>query len=766
MEIQDYEILEALSDKGTAKVFRAKNLQSHTQVALKVIEIVDADTRRQAENLQACSRALQCQPHPNVCSVLDTGSGDGHVFVAYELLESRDLLDGLASGLGQSQIRHIFVGLAKAIKHLEELGIVHGDIKPANILLRANYEPVLIDLAGGLFNDGNLLVSTLTPGYCSPEAQRRNPVDARTDVYSLGVVFYRTLVGDVPWKDVAGVGRTATEEDIVPRVSEEYESLQPILDAALSYDREQRQLSLDVLNAAIDDIAQAGQTPSVVVRTDLVSSQELSYIALGTERLRATRADTSFGGKKSLLYKAIALLGPLVLVFAGWLGYVERTLVQEFFSGLGIVEHPEFEQRWRTAQALRSDANQTLSAITAAYNRVLEVAPDHQGTKQAIEDVRSEWKVQIDDYIAANAMSLAQARLNELVRVYPNDEAIDGYVRSLNRMRRADRLLDDTRILQEQSGTDDSSAFKAMILAFKEIVRQFPGSPQSEEALSRLNSMSERLARLSLIAIEQQNLTRAQELLDLAMDASTATADVESAQEELMQAQSLQEEIETNLQNAGLRRNEQKLLMPPDDNAYSLFRKVLALDPDNQVALDGLDEVEAQINLKVIDLVYERNFEEVDRLVDAARSQGVSQDLIDEMEAIRASELMRIAQAEELFDEASRLFDLGYITMPESANALQQLELAQQQDPKNQQVKNLLRLCAERLAAVALDAYEAGVIDAALEYLDAALATGIARPEWKDWRSEWSSQGNQLIPENATLGTGPESTSAERLGGE
>lgn len=766
MNIHGYEVLELLSERGATRVFRAKNLHTHTQVALKVADVVDADTRTRAESLRLCADALRSKPHPNICTVLDVGSGDGYVYVAYEWLEPHNLLDGLVDGLRLSQIRRVFIGLAQAIRHLESLSLVHGDIKPSNILLRAKQEPVLIDVCGGHFGDGNLSISTLTPGYCSPEAQSRNPVDARTDVYSLGVVFYRTLVGDVPWKDGAGVGRTATEEDIVPHIAEEYESFQSVLEAALAYDREQRQLDLEALRAAFDDTGHAAHPPSLVVRTDLVSSHEIATVSHGTDRMRAARTDLSLSGRQRFLYSAAALLLPVIVVFGGWFAYVERNLVQEFFSGLGIVEHPEFEQRWRTAQALRSDANQTLSAITAAYSRVLEVAPDHQGANQAIDDVRREWKTQIEDYISSNSIPLAQSRLDELVRVYPADEAIDGYVRSLNRMRRADRLLHDTRSLQEQSTLDDRSALTATIQAYKEIVRQFPGFPQSEEALSRLNSMAKRLADLSKSAVEQQDFARAEELMNFALDAGEASADVLSAQEELMEALSLQEEIEDNLQSAVQRRTEQKLLLPPEDNAYSFFRKVLSLDPDNQLAQDGLDEVEAQINLKVIDLLFERNFDQVDELVNAARSQEVAPDLIDEMEALREAELMHIALAKELYDEAVNLFGLGYITKPAEANALQKLRLARQQDPQNLDVKSLIGRCAERLAKVAQDAYEAGVVDVALEYLDAALSTGSTQPEWEDWRATWALEESQVRDDSAAIRAERGNDPVEHLVGE
>ena len=738
MRIHGYEIQETLATRGAAKVFRAVNRESEAQVALKIIDIVDESTRIQAANLYESARLIYDNPHPNICPVVEFGRREDEAFVAYSWQEPFDLLDGLARGMDLSQIKRVFVGLTRALNHLERLSLVHGDIKPQNILLRDNAEPILVDVTGGSIADGELRVSTLTRGYCSPEAWNGEPVDSRTDVYSLGVVLYRSLAGDVPWTDDTGVGRTATDEDIVPRLAGEYEPIQPVLDSALSYDRTERNLNLDVLSVAFDTIGETLGTPSVIVRSDLVSSEEIANVSPRIDHLTGTRTRHTFGGRKRALYNALAALGPLFVVTALWIGYIERESIQEVFSGLGIVEHPEFEQRWRTAQALRSDANQTLSAITAAYNRVLEIAPNHQGAGQAIEDVLVQWKDQIGQYIYDNELPLAQTRINELMRVYPNDDDIDGYLKIVNRMRWSDRLLDDTRRLQERTGIEDIAASRAAIRTYKEIVNQSPaGSPQREEALSELTSLSESLVNQALVAKEDRNFSRAEELLDLANDAVSASANIDSAREELSFAKTRQQEIDTNLQGAALHQQEGRLLLPPEDNAFVLFTKVLELDPDNQVAIKGLADVELQVRLKLFDQLKYRDFEAVNELIDAAKSQEVDPEVVVEMETVLQSELSKIDDAKELLVEATRFYRLGYISKPENANALHRLQEARELDPLSTQITDLIRQCAERLASVAEDAYRAGMSGAAREYLDAALSTGTSNQEWEIWRQEW-----------------------------
>lgn len=736
MEISGYKILETLSSRASTSVFLALDEQSDQRVALKVISVEDEGTRTQSENLLACARTLRANPHPNLCRVLDEGQEGNNTYVAYEWLGSFNLTQALIEGISLAQIKGIFVRLVQAVQHLESNGLVHGDIKPENILLRDNLEPILIDVSGGSFESGNLRPTVITPGYSSPESVRGTSVDTRSDIYSLGIVIYRTLCGDVPWIDETGVGRTSTQEDTVPRLSVDYLALQPVIDACLTFEPSERKLDLEVLNKAFDDISATTIQSSSIVRSDLVGSEELAVVDLGGDR-RTSSGFATFSTRRRTVYFAATFLGPIVLIAGIWIGYVERNAIQEFFSSLGIVEHPEFEERWRTAEALHSDANQTLSAITTAYNRVLEVAPNHQATRRAIEDVRNAWKTQISQFIESNDLTLAESRLDELALVYPNDEGIDDLSQQLYRMRRADRLMDDTRRLQELRGIEDQETLTVIIHAYKQIVRQHPDHPESEEAQSQLNMLSKSIADMSLEATKRGNLPLARDLLGLAVEASPASADLRSAQEELQQAQSLQEEIEGTLQVAASHRQDGNLVSPVDENAYASFQRVLELDPENQVAINGLAEVQANVMLNLIELMDQRSLVEAANLIDAARTQGVARESLEELEALHAEELGRIAQAQDLYDEAVDLYEKGYITRPDQANALSKLSQAQVLDPRNLMVQSLIDQCAVRAAEVAKDAYEAGMTENARLYLNYALSIENPKPEWQTWHKDW-----------------------------
>ncbi len=736
MKISGYKILETLSTRASTSVFLALDERNGRKVALKITSVEDEGARRQAENLLACAKTLKADPHPNLCQVLDEGQEGNNTYVAYEWLGSFDLTQALVAGMSLAQIKGIFVRLALAVQHLESNGLVHGDIKPENILLRDNLEPILIDISGGSFASGNLRPTLITPGYSSPESVRGTSLDSHTDIYSLGIVLYRTLCGEVPWIDESGIGRASTQEDTVPRLPVDYRALQAVIDACLSFEPRDRELDPEVLNKAFDDVVATTIQPSSIVRSDLVGSRELAVVNFGGDR-RASSGIATFSPRRRAVYFAATLLGPIVLIAGVWIGYVERNAIQEFFSGLGIVEHPEFEERWRTAEALQSDANQTLSAITTAYNRVLEVAPNHQAARRAIDDVRNAWKLQISQFIESNNLTLAQSRLNELQRVYPSDEGIDDLSQQLYRMRRADRLMDDTRRLQELRGIEDQESRTVIVLAYKQLLRQHPDHPESEEWQYQLNLISKSIAEMSLEATKRGDLPLAGELLGEAIEANPASADLRSAQEELRQAQSLQEEIEGTLQVAATHRQDGSLVSPLDENAYASFQRVLELDPENQVAINGLAEVEANVMLNLIALMDQRSLDEATELIDAARAQGVSQESLEELEALQTEELGRIAQARDLYDEAVELYEQGYITRPDEANALFKLSQAQLLDPRNVMVQSLIDQCADRIAKVARDAYEAGMTEDALWYLDFALSVENPNSEWQSWHEDW-----------------------------
>jgi eukaryotic-like serine/threonine-protein kinase len=214
-----YEIIEEIGRGGMATVYRAvqKNLQR--PVALKVIHqnlVHDSEfVARFHREAQVCA-SLQ---HPNIVTVYDEGEVSGVHFMAMELLDGHDL-HHIIRQQGQLTIEQTLAWIApvaKALEYAHSRGIIHRDIKNSNILIAGtsagfdsaqpktlSARPVLMDFGIAHAASGTRLTQTGlvigTPEYMSPEQAEGKPIDHRTDIYSLGIVLYECLTGQVPFK--------------------------------------------------------------------------------------------------------------------------------------------------------------------------------------------------------------------------------------------------------------------------------------------------------------------------------------------------------------------------------------------------------------------------------------------------------------------------------------------------------------------------------------------------------------------------------------
>jgi serine/threonine protein kinase len=203
-----YRLCGYLGRGGFADVYVAHDEQLERSVAVKVLRLDRESTAGSViDQVMLEARFYSRLNHPRIVSVHDVGEQDGYGYIVTDLVEGPSLRDWLVKNRPTwQQAVQIAADVADALHYVHERGIVHRDVKPANILLTKDLRGVLADMGLAVSASGTDLHPGRvvgTHGYVSPEQARGEAVDGRTDIYSLGAVLYEMLTGQPPF----GAGR-------------------------------------------------------------------------------------------------------------------------------------------------------------------------------------------------------------------------------------------------------------------------------------------------------------------------------------------------------------------------------------------------------------------------------------------------------------------------------------------------------------------------------------------------------------------------------
>ena len=201
-KIGRYKILGELGRGAMGIVYKAEDPNLDRVVALKTI-ILDEDSDGRDEYQKRFVREAKAAGklnHPNIVTTFDCGDHDGMPYIAMELLEGTDLRSKLMKeGVSALQAVEIARQVAEGLAYAHERGVVHRDIKPGNIMLDADGRAKIMDFGLARMRAADHKTSTGmvlgTPRYMSPEQISGQPVDSRSDIFSLGIVIYEMLTG-------------------------------------------------------------------------------------------------------------------------------------------------------------------------------------------------------------------------------------------------------------------------------------------------------------------------------------------------------------------------------------------------------------------------------------------------------------------------------------------------------------------------------------------------------------------------------------------
>ncbi len=248
----DFEIVRKLASGGMGSVYVALQLGLQREVALKVLKPDPHGDPRDIQRFQSEARAVAALDHPHVVKVLSIGTDaeTDMLYFAMELIDGCTLKDRLAEGaMSYREILKVSLSVAKALQAAASKDLVHRDVKPGNIMIDSNGLVKILDF--GLVKSQRVeqhLTRTGTvigtPDYFSPEQAAARPLDARSDLYSLGIVLYEMLGGGRPFAADSTAGMVFLHTFGLPRPLARFRKLpkgfQQILDKLLAKDPDLR----------------------------------------------------------------------------------------------------------------------------------------------------------------------------------------------------------------------------------------------------------------------------------------------------------------------------------------------------------------------------------------------------------------------------------------------------------------------------------------------------------------------------------------------
>jgi len=228
-----YKILEKIGEGGMGEIYRARDPQLDRDVALKLLPEVLSNDSRRVRRFEREAKVLASLTHPNIAAVYGFHEEKGLRFIAMELLEGDTLSSHITEeGLALNQLLDIGIPLAEAIAFAHDKGVVHRDLKPSNIMLDASGRIRVLDFGvAGLRQaesdgDTDATLEALTRegeivgtvAYMAPEQLKGQSMDARADVFSIGVLLYELATGVRPFREdsPAGVASAILRDDPTP----------------------------------------------------------------------------------------------------------------------------------------------------------------------------------------------------------------------------------------------------------------------------------------------------------------------------------------------------------------------------------------------------------------------------------------------------------------------------------------------------------------------------------------------------------------------
>jgi len=258
--IAGYRVLSKIGQGGMSQVYLAERETDGEKLVLKILNARPGDDPQLFQRFVQEIALISSAQHNNVVKIYDHGVTEKYAFLAMEYLPSGTLTDVIAKGLTPRQALSILAQLAGGLSVMHARGIIHRDLKPANIMVRDDGTMAIadfgiakkLDAAAGQTRHGEIFG---TPYYIAPELVESKPASERSDIYSLGIIFYEMLTGQKPFEST-GIAELIGQHlrAPIPRLPAALADYQPLVDGMMAKSPADRYPSADAVLDAIDTV--------------------------------------------------------------------------------------------------------------------------------------------------------------------------------------------------------------------------------------------------------------------------------------------------------------------------------------------------------------------------------------------------------------------------------------------------------------------------------------------------------------------------------
>ena len=559
----------------------------------------------------------------------------------------------------------------------------------------------------------------------------------RNDYQRLGHLILSIVRGS----DAFALPPAPSEADIVRLLPASDRVLAPVLAPLMAAQLHTADLS--EFKNAISLVELKDEWPARSVHTGLVSVAEIRRTISESPRAESVSPQTSPKRLRRQLRFGLGfgglLVSLLILVASGTAVLYMSPAAEDAFvqamRDVGILPEP-FSQGIEGLLAQGADTGSGLAVRVGAYRNVLARMHGHAQATAELRQLMAVTREEIGVALAGGRLDVVNQRLGEALNLFPEDAEFRRQFDELSERRMAENLFVNTLALVEEGDLSDDKALTA-IEAYREVLRLWP---THEGASNALVALARYFADKAEASVQGNDIASAMVFLDHATRAGSETDAVTNVRAQIQRETDMREQVEALLEAGAAFLAANALVNPPAQNAAEIYVRVLASDPDNPIATEGLRQVTSGVIEMIDRSISSGDYAHATSVLARAMQTALDEAALADVAARLESERDKSERLLVLLQEAEALLADGYITAPEEGNLLAKLFEVLTLDPDNATALRLRERAATRLAEVAEDAWDAGFAQEAREYLRVALTLAPDNETWVRKQTLWSGE--------------------------